>query len=146
MRRPHPVLAVLVLASSLVLATVASTPAEAANPDGDLAISVIAAPNLVVDSNVESPSSYGPEAAHLGATICNTGTDPLSNVFVNIGNFDPDGNANPADSTPGVYPARTHAGLTGTFALTHDGGVPDDRAAARRGDPEVTRDPAGPQR
>ncbi len=97
-----------ILASGLGFVLPVGQPANALNPSGDLSIEVIAAPNLVVDSNVESPSSYAPEAAHLGATICNTGDDALSNVLVSIGDRDPNGDADPIDSAPGTYPSRTH--------------------------------------
>jgi hypothetical protein len=46
----------------------------AANPANGLRIEVIAAYNLVVDSNVESPSTYAPHSAYLGAKFYNEGT------------------------------------------------------------------------
>ena len=45
-----------------------------------LRIEVISAYNLVVDSNVESPSTYAPRAAYLGATYHNDGTNALTDV------------------------------------------------------------------
>ena len=38
-----------------------------------LRIGVISAYNLVVDPNMESPSTYAPRAAYLGAKFCNDG-------------------------------------------------------------------------
>ena len=107
------------------------TQASAANPDGDLRIEVLAAPNLVVDSNVESPSTYAPESATIGAKFCNDGDNPLTDVFAYIGDFDPNGDLDGADSTPGIYPSRTHTGLTGTFSLTHEGGSAGTNDARR---------------
>ncbi|MFK7806645.1 MAG: SdrD B-like domain-containing protein [Saprospiraceae bacterium] len=91
------------------------------SPNMLLSMSVIAAPNLIVDSNVESPSTYAPEAVHFGVQICNNGTDDMSEVFVNIGDFA----ASPA--TPGVYRQRTVSESTysGTFSLTHSGSTAD---------------------
>src|SRR5215207_9635166 len=53
----------------------------ATNPSGDLRIEVITAYNFIVDSNVESPSTYAPEAATIGAKFCNDGTNDMTNVF-----------------------------------------------------------------
>ncbi len=97
--------------------------AHAANPSNGLRIEVMKAYNFIVDSNVEAPSSYSPRAAYLGAQICNDGSTVLSNVTAYIGNF--------TNGTPGVYPARTHLALTGTFSLTHQGGAAGTRDAVR---------------
>src|SRR5262245_56375018 len=67
---------------------------------GAVRIEPIAAYNLVVDSNVESPSTYAPRAAYLGATFHNDGAVALTNVFAYIGNF--------TNFTPGIYPRRAH--------------------------------------
>ena len=48
--------------------------------DGPLRMEVITAYNFVVDSNVETPASYSPSAAHLGVKIVNTGSTTLSRV------------------------------------------------------------------
>ncbi len=107
--------------------------AGAANPAGDLRIEVLAAYNLVVDSNVESPSTYGPRSAMMGAQICNDGANALTNAFAFIGDYDPNGDTNPVDSTPGVYPSRTNppTGQVGTFTLTHEGGSAGTADATR---------------
>ncbi len=97
-----------------------------ANPDGDLRIEILAAYNLVVDSNVESPSSYAPRAAYMAAKIYNDGTNDLADVYAYIGDF--------TNNTPGIYPARTHMSLvapTNGFSLTHEGGS-DGTADATR--------------
>ena len=101
---------------------------RAANPSNGLRIEVIAAYNLVVDSNVESPSTYAPRSAYLGAKFCNDGTNDLTDVFAYIGNF--------TNNTPGIYPSRAHAPLVGPlpgneFALTHEGGSIGVADAAR---------------
>ena len=49
----------------------------------------------------------------------------MTDVLVMSGDFDPDGVGGYADSTPGIYPAKTHPGLTGTFSFTHEGGPAD---------------------
>ncbi|MCB8925923.1 MAG: DUF11 domain-containing protein [Ardenticatenaceae bacterium] len=108
-----------------------SLPTQAANPDGDLRLRIMTAPNFVVDSNVESPSTYAPEAATIGAQFCNDGTDTLTDVFGYIGDFDPNGDLDSSDSTPGIYPSRTHSGLTGTFQLVHEGGSAGTNDARR---------------
>ena len=102
--------------------------AWAGNPDGDLRVEIITAYNLVVDSNAESPSTYAPKSAYIGAKFCNDGTEPLTNVWAYIGDY--------AAGTPGTYPSRTHPGLTGPlpggeFALTHEGGTMGARDATR---------------
>lgn len=88
---------------------------------------VITAYNFVVDSNVESPASVSPSAAHLGAKITNTGTTTLTNVVVNIGTL-----TTPATSsgTPGTFPPNTVTvsganGYSGTFSLVAPGGAAD---------------------
>lgn len=55
---------------------------------GVLNVQIVNGYNLVVDSNITAPSTYGPKAAYIGAKICNTGTAALKNVFANLGNYD----------------------------------------------------------
>ncbi|WPD23018.1 MAG: SdrD B-like domain-containing protein [Candidatus Electrothrix scaldis] len=110
----------------LVCAVMPVTAAQAANPDGDLRIEIISAYNLVVDSNVTTPATYAPEAATLGAKVCNDGTEVMNEVQVYIGNY--------ATKTPGTYPeydssvagAPDHVSNggagTGTYSLTHESG------------------------
>ena len=81
----------------------ASLPAFAATTDGGLSIEIISAYNLVVDSNIETPAGRSPNAAHFGATVCNTGGTPLTNVLAYIGDF----LGTPATSTPGLFPSVT---------------------------------------
>ncbi|MFN5584355.1 MAG: SdrD B-like domain-containing protein, partial [Planctomyces sp.] len=96
--------------------------------DGGLQMEVVTAYNLVVDSNVESPSTYGPRSAFLGVTISNTGSSVLSDVVVNIGNLT---NVTTGAGTPGVYPVTTIPAsdplrdYSGAFSFTHEGGVTD---------------------
>lgn len=96
--------------------------ATAATSDGALRVEVITAYNLVVDSNAGTPSSYAPRSAYIGVTFHNDGTAPLTDLFAYIGNY-----VGGTNSTPGIYPARKHDGLTGpldggAFALEHEGG------------------------
>jgi uncharacterized repeat protein (TIGR01451 family) len=89
--------AVAALASLFV-----SVPAKAA---GALSVQVINGYNLIVDSNVTSPSTYAPSAAYIGVRVCNTGTNPgdgLSNVIISTGNF--------VGSTPGTFPVYSSTG------------------------------------
>ena len=102
--------------------------ALAANPDGDLRIEVASAYNFVVDSNVESPSTYAPRAAYLSATFYNDGTNALTNVWAYIGDY--------TNGTPGTYPSRYQAPYNGPlpgdeFALTHEGGAAGAADATR---------------
>ncbi|MFZ6026504.1 MAG: SdrD B-like domain-containing protein [Chloroflexota bacterium] len=109
-------LSVLVLIFLLAIAVLVSAlhvyrSARAA--DGDLQVSIIAGYNLVVDSNVTSPSTYSPSVATVIGKFCNTSTATLPNVVGYIGNY-VDGTA--ANDTPGVYPARV---ANATFATQH---------------------------
>ncbi|MCC5848416.1 MAG: DUF11 domain-containing protein [Verrucomicrobia bacterium] len=96
--------------------------AHTANPDGPLRIEVTTAYNFIVDSNVETPATYAPRAAFISARIWNDGSQPLTDVVANIGDF--------SEGTPGIYPSRVHTENTditgplpgGAFALTHEGG------------------------
>lgn len=120
------------LATLCLLAMIAES-GWAANPAGDLRIEVITAYNLVVDSNVESPSSYAPRAAYLGAIFYNDGAGDMTNVFAYIGNY-----VDGTNDTPGVYPTNFHSAypiifgpLSGAFALTHEGGASGTADATR---------------
>jgi uncharacterized repeat protein (TIGR01451 family) len=101
---------------------------RAANPDGDLRIEPIAAYNFVVDSNVESPSTYAPRAAYLSAKFHNDGTNAITNVWAYIGDY--------TNGTPGTYPSRAQAPYDGPlpddkFALWHEGGAAGTADATR---------------
>jgi hypothetical protein len=78
-----PILWLLLAGMVLFLAPAA----QAGNPSAGLRIEISAAPNFVVDSNVQTPATYGPRAAYIGATVYNDGTNALSDVFINIGNY-----------------------------------------------------------
>lgn len=83
-----------------VLGGVTAAELQAAPPptinNGSISIEPLAAYNLIVDSNVLAPSSYGPNSATLGAKFCNTTGSPISNVWAYIGDY--------GASTPGTYP------------------------------------------
>jgi hypothetical protein len=80
--------------------------------------------NLVVDSNVESPSTYGPSVATVIARFCNESGATMDNVWGYIGDF--------TNDTPGIYPSvdtdtetrfdGTALDNTGSYAFTHLGG------------------------
>ena len=120
------------------------SPLYAANPDGDLRIEINTAYNLVVDSNVESPSTYAPESFYIGAQFCNDGANDLTDVIAYVGDFDEAG----SNHTPGTYPARATgdgssaldpfdtgrtfdeahphlAGTPGVYRFTHEGSSVD---------------------
>ena len=102
---------------SLTLACLAAmfivAPARAA---GVLTVEPVNGYNLVVDSNVTSPSTYGPASAYIGAKVCNTGDAPLANVFVNTGSY----NAG-VGSTPGVFPVLNSTGYLTSPQITNTG-------------------------
>ena len=62
--------------------------------------------NLVVDSNINGMSTASPSAATVIVRFCNESGGTLNNVMGYIGDYDPDGNGNASDSTPGIYPGR----------------------------------------
>ncbi len=77
------------------------------DPQNGLSIEPLTAYNLVVDSNVLSPSSYGPSAATFGARYCNTNTTgDLTDVWAYIGNYDKDYDGAPGDPDIGTFPIR----------------------------------------
>lgn len=93
---------------------------------GVLSVEIVAGYNLVVDSNVLSPSTYAPSGATVMGRFCNTGDTSLTNVFGYIG----DNGA----GTPGTYPGRDssqpafiaqypHLANTGFYSFTHVGGT-----------------------
>jgi uncharacterized repeat protein (TIGR01451 family) len=97
---------------------------------GTLAVELNAPYNVIVDSNVCSPSTYAPQVVTVGAGFCNKGDAPLTDVVGHIGNF--------TSGTPGVYPVRDSAAAandialsssclanTGTYSLTHLGDLVD---------------------
>lgn len=111
----------------LMAAVLVAQPAFGA---GSLSMQFNAPYNVIVDSNVCSPSTYAPQVATVGVGFCNTGNAPLTDVVGHIGNF----NA----GTPGVYPVRDSAAAandvalsssclanTGTYSLSHLGDLVD---------------------
>lgn len=127
-------------------------PASVYVSNGGLEIEPIAAYNLIVDSNVLSPSSYGPNAATLGAKFCNRSGATMENVWAYIGDYTGSG---PYKGTPGLYPVHDpttdptfatsfphlasfppsevdYGDPTRFYALEHEAGsVPDATDAAR---------------
>ncbi|MBN1218722.1 MAG: DUF11 domain-containing protein, partial [Anaerolineae bacterium] len=109
----------------LTILTVTLWQINLAKAAGTLTVEILAGYNLVVDSNVTSPSTFGPSAATVAGRVCNTGTDPITHVQVYIGNA--------TANTPGLYPRRyttdpdfaVHTALLdggGSYAFTHEGG------------------------
>jgi hypothetical protein len=56
---------------------------------GVLSVEIVSGYNLVVDSNVESPSTYAPSVATVAGKFCNTGDTELTDVQGYIGDYDP---------------------------------------------------------
>lgn len=81
--------------------------------DGALDIQIVAAPNWIVDSNIESPAGLSPRAAHLMVEITNTSqTQTLNDVFVQFGDYQ----RTFRTSAPGAAPSTGVAANTITFA------------------------------
>ncbi|CAG0932303.1 Serine-aspartate repeat-containing protein D [Thermoflexales bacterium] len=125
---------VLALATLILVAVSAASlglPSFSALAAGELSVEIIAAYNLVVDSNVLAPSTYAPSVATVGGKICNTTGATVAGVQAFIGDY-----KNGSGSTPGIYPARNSATdpafsdplqyqylqNTGSYAFTHVGG------------------------
>ncbi|TFG69794.1 MAG: hypothetical protein E4H27_06785 [Anaerolineales bacterium] len=110
----------------LLTALPGAQPVEASG--GTLTVEIVAAPNLVVDSNALSPSTYAPKVATVIGKICNThATDSVDNVTAYIGDYT---GAGAVLGTPGNYPERTDATIggllyEGTYAFEHLGGAAD---------------------
>lgn len=91
---PRAVMAALGLVLAiLVMLNLVNGNARAA---ASLNVEIIAGYNLVVDSNVSSPSTYAPRVATVIGKFCNPGDTALTDVYGYIGN----------GTTPGTYPAR----------------------------------------
>lgn len=92
---------------ALCLALLVASPVFGA---GSITVEFNAPYNLVVDSNVCSPSTYAPRIATIGAGFCNYGDAALTDVVASIGDF--------AAQTPGDYPDRDSATGAGDVAVT----------------------------
>lgn len=96
---------------------------QTAHTAGDLSVEIIAAPNLIVDSNVLSPSTQQPVVATVIGKFCNTSSsNTLQNVTGYIGNF--------TNGTPGIYPVNSNPTIgsttyDGDYSFTHLGGTAD---------------------
>lgn len=117
-------LTLMAMLSGLWVGVVTPQPVRAA---ANLSVEIIAAPNLVVDSNVLSPSTYSPKVATVIGKICNTGDVTASNVTAYIGKYT---DAGPQKGTPGVYPTKSNVTIggqyyKGTYAFTHLGPTAD---------------------
>jgi protocatechuate 3,4-dioxygenase beta subunit len=113
---------VLALLSGFSLAGVVPVQVSPVYAAGTLTVEIIAAPNLVVDSNALATSTYAPQVATVIGRFCNTGSDPVGGVVAHIGDY--------AAGTPGVYPPKTDVTIggqlySGTYRFTHLGGVAD---------------------
>ncbi len=91
---------------------------------GVLSVEVQSGYNLVVDSNITAPSTYGPKSAFISARVCNTGNAAVTNAFAQVGNY----NGGVGD-TPAIFPAfdstgdpRPFLANTGSYSLTLESG------------------------
>jgi protocatechuate 3,4-dioxygenase beta subunit len=96
-------------------------PAQAA---ANLTVRIIAAPNLIVDSNVLTPATEQPIVATVIGEFCNISGSTMNNVVGYIGN----------GTTPGTYPVNANPVMgsggdqtdyLGNYSFTHLGGVAD---------------------
>ena len=87
-------------------------------PTSDLLVTIDAAPNFIVDSNLKA----GPTAAFVRAAVTNTGTDNISDVTLYIGDFTGSG---ASGGTPGIFPLETDPTYAGSLSLTQVGGSTD---------------------
>ena len=127
LRKPITAMTSLLLACMMIFSFIGyMRQTQNAYAAGALDIEIVAGYNLVVDSNVSSPSTYAPSVATVMGKFCNTGDATLTNVMGNIGNYN-----GGVSSTPGIYPARDsttfgsehpHLLNTGSYSFTHVGG------------------------
>lgn len=82
--------------------------------NGGLTIEPIITSNLIVDSNVLSPSSYGPSAVTLDAQSCNSTGSSLTSMWAYIGDLNAEKDHIPGkagDLTPGdIYHTQRNEG------------------------------------
>ena len=137
--RWQPLIAPLLVFATLLGSLLLLTQARKVEAAGNLQITIVAGYNLVVDSNVLSPSTYAPSVATVMGEFCNTGDAPLTNVEGYIGDYTA---AGALGGTPGTYPARDssqpafatqhpHLASTGNYAFAHVGGRIGTADAAR---------------
>lgn len=89
----------------------------------DLTVEIIAAHNLVVDSNVESPSTFAPSVATVAGRFCNVGDTSLTDVQGYIGDGIVPGNYPTRSSGSGTFDSdHPHLVGSGSYAFTHVGG------------------------
>jgi uncharacterized repeat protein (TIGR01451 family) len=128
---------VLIAGGGLLFTQVHGT--SAAPAAGNLTVTIVASPNLIVDSNVLTPPSWQPEVATVMGRICNTGGTAIPDVQAYIGNYTGTG---ATGGTPGVYPTVDCTGTcipnttpylnsTGMYSLTHFGGSQGVKDATR---------------
>jgi len=81
---------------------------------GALSVEIVNGYNLVVDSNVTSPATYGPKSAYIGAWICNTGDAALDNVIAYVGNY-----VDGVNDTPGIFPVLDSSAQSAAWDTAH---------------------------
>ena len=114
-RIPAKYLALFSLIAALAAFGIIAQWARPANAqDIGLEVTVIAGYNLVVDSNVKSPSTYAPSVATVAVKYCNKSGSQMNNVVGYIGEYTGVGSTK---GTPGTYPKRI---ADAAFKTTYD--------------------------
>lgn len=98
MAEPAPRALVATLVLALAVLAMLNLINGHARADASLNVDIIAGYNLVVDSNVSSPSTYAPRVATVIGKFCNPGTTDLTDVYGYIGN----------GTTAGTYPIKNN--------------------------------------
>lgn len=91
---------------ALLLFGLAFMSVPTASAAGVITVDIVAGYNLVVDSNVMSPSTYAPSAATVMGRFCNTGDATLNNVLGILATSEP------------IHPAVTNLVAQGMPVLT----------------------------
>jgi len=135
MRQRAWIAGLVALLAFMGVAALLLTTANSAQAAGTITVEILAAPNLVVDSNASSPSTYAPSVATVAGKICNASTSAtVSQVTASIGTYSSGGSG-----TAGTYPGRDSATFvttdplynTGTYRLVHLGGSQGTADASR---------------
>ncbi len=102
---------------ALAVALLTTSPAQ-------VDVEIIAGANIIVDSNVLSPSTYAPDTFTIQVVYCNNTGSAIHNLYAHVGNIDGGGTT----ATPGTYPIRgdsdpafvtQHPDLDGDYSFTH---------------------------
>ena len=65
-------------------------------------VEIIGGPNLIVDSNALSPSTYAPTTFTVAVKYCNNTAAPIDDIYAHIGNIDGGGGGGDARDLSGA--------------------------------------------